>query len=62
MGRPPKQATKAKTVQMTFRMEITLKDKYERFAQEEELDLSDLARRALREYADRRENAERKVS
>lgn len=47
---------------MTFRMEITLKDKYERFAQEEELDLSDLARRALREYADRRENAERKVS
>jgi len=47
---------------MTLRMEVTLKDRFERFAEEDLLDLSDLARKALREYAERRESAERKAS
>ena len=36
-------------------MEIALKHRFETFADQDRLDLSDIARQALREYADRRE-------
>lgn len=42
---------------MTLRVEIALKQRFERFAETDGLDLSDIARKALREYADRREAA-----
>jgi predicted transcriptional regulator len=61
MARPKKPATKAKTVQMSFRMEILLKEKFERFAEEDHVDLAVVARKALREYVDRRE-AEHKAA
>jgi hypothetical protein len=47
---------------MNFRMEVSLKQKYERFAEEEGVDLSDIARKALREYADRREASGREAA
>lgn len=56
-GRPRKRAIEAKSVQMTLRVEIALKQRFERFAETDGLDLSDIARKALREYADRREAA-----
>ncbi|MCU1273782.1 MAG: hypothetical protein JWO48_1213 [Bryobacterales bacterium] len=57
MPRPRKPATKGKTVQMSFRMEVWLKQKFERFAEEDSMDLAVIARLALREYAQRRESS-----
>lgn len=56
-GRPRKPATKAKTVQMSVRVEIGLKLQFEKFAESEHLEASDIIRKALREYASRQEKA-----
>lgn len=41
---------------MSFRMEVSLKQKYEQFADRDSVDLAVVARKALREYAERRES------
>lgn len=46
-------------MQMCFRMEVSLKQKFEEFAEQDSVDLAVIARKALREYAERREVAER---
>lgn len=57
MGRPKKSATTAKTVQMSLRMEISLRSELEAIAVRDGLDLADVMRAALRDYLKTRKAA-----